>query len=97
MTEKLYDDIIAPKLLEIGEICVKNNIPFLAVVEYASSMIGKTQLQTKDECLEMVMIRHCAKTAPNLDGYVLGLMKWANKKGVNMDASMVVRQLRSPV
>jgi len=94
MNEKIYDTEIAPKLKEVGELCVKYGIPFLAVTEYAPGEIGETRFQTTNECLEMVMIRHCAKTAPNIDGYVLGLMKWAKKNNISMDGSIVMHQLR---
>jgi hypothetical protein len=90
-TEKIYDTEIAPKLLEIAKICEANGIPFLALVEWAPGNIGRTELRTKDECLEMIMVRHCAKTAPNIDGYVLGLAKWANKEGIDMRGSFVMR------
>uniref|UniRef100_A0A6M3Y5P6 Uncharacterized protein n=1 Tax=viral metagenome TaxID=1070528 RepID=A0A6M3Y5P6_9ZZZZ len=94
-TKEIYDNEIAPLLREAGDICTKNDIPFLAVVEYASGMIGRTSFQTNDECIEMVMIRHCAKTSPNIDAYMIGLMRWAKKKNINLDASIVIRQLTS--
>lgn len=90
-TEKIYDKEIAPKLLEIAKICEANGIPFLALVEWSPGNIGRTDLRTKDECIEMIMVRHCAKTAPNIDGYVLGLAKWANREGINMDGSIVMQ------
>jgi len=92
-TEKIYDKEIAPKLKEAGDLCVKHGIPFLAVAEYAPGMVGRTSFQTNDECIEMVMIRHCAKTAPNIDGYVIGLMRWAREKHISWNASIVMRSL----
>ena len=92
-TEEIYDNEIAPLLRQAGELCIKHGIPFLAVAEYTPGLIGKTAFQSVSECIEMVMIRHCAKTAPNIDGYVIGLMRWANEKNVDMDASIVMRQL----
>ena len=95
MTEQIYDREIAPKLKEVGDLCVKHGIPFLAVAEYLPGKIGRTAFQTNDECISMVMIRHCVKTAPNIDGYVIGLVQWAKKKNINMDASIVMRQFTS--
>jgi hypothetical protein len=69
-------------------------MPFLAVVEYAPAMIGRTAFQANDECIEMVMIRHCAKTAPNIDSFVIGLMQWAKDKNVSLDHSIVMRRLQ---
>ena len=89
-SEKVYDEEIAPKLHEVGKLCEKHGIPFLAVAEYTPAMIGKTAVRTNDECIEMVMIRHCAKTAPNIDGYVIGLLRWAKKNNVDMSGSIVM-------
>jgi len=95
MSEEFYDEEIAPKLMEIGERCRAKGIPFMAIVEYAPGMIATTQLPTKDECIEMVMIRHCAKTAPNIDGYIIGLSRWANEKNIDTSGSMVMNQLKN--
>ncbi len=95
MTEQIYDREIAPKLKEVGDLCLKYGIPFLAVAEYLPGKIGCTEFKTNDECIEMVMIRHCSKTAPNVDGYVIGLIRWAKKKGISMNASFVMRQFTS--
>ncbi|MDY6910757.1 MAG: hypothetical protein SVM79_00120 [Chloroflexota bacterium] len=93
--EKFYDEVIAPKLMEIGSICKEKGIPFLAVTEYAPGEIGETRMQHPDECLKMVMIRHCTKTAPNIDGYIIGLARYANEKGIDTSGSIVMKQLTS--
>jgi len=93
MSEKFYDEEIAPRLKEIGKLCKEIGMPFLAVVEYVPGMIASTQLPTKDECIEMVIIRHCAKTAPNIDGFIIGLSRWAKENNINVSGSMVMNQL----
>ena len=93
MNEEIYDKEIAPKLMEIAKLCEKEEIPFLSVVEYSPGLVGRTELQTKDECIKMVMVRHCAKTAPNIDGYIIGLSRWGKKEKVNMDNSIVMKML----
>jgi len=90
--EEIYDKWIAPKLLEIAETCKKYKIPFLAIAEYEIGKICRTELQTNDECLQMVMIRHCARTAPNIDGYLIGFIRWAREHNINMDSSIFLRQ-----
>jgi hypothetical protein len=37
------------------------------------------------------MIAHCAKTAPNIDGYMIGLIRYCREKGIDTGASMFVR------
>jgi len=90
-SEKIYDEEVAPLLAKAGNICMENGIPFLALAEYAPGAIGRTSFATNDECIEMVMIRHCAKTAPNIDGYIIGLMRWAKRNRISLDASIVMR------
>ena len=96
MSEKLYDEVIAPKLKEIGDLCVKNGIPLFAFVEYEPGKTASTSFQTNDECIEMVMVRHCAKTAPNVDGYIIGLSRWAKKHNVDVSGSMVLKPYVPP-
>lgn len=91
--ETIYDKEIAPRLLEIGEICKANGIPFMAVAEWSPGEIGRTDMRTNDECLEMTMIRHCAKTAPNIDGYIIGLSRYANENCISLDGSIVMNRL----
>ena len=93
--EKFYDEVIAPKLMEIGKICTEKGIPFLAVAEYAPGEVGETRMIAPDECLKMVMIRHCTKTAPNIDGYCIGLLRYANEKGIDTGASIVMSMLKN--
>lgn len=92
MTEKIYDEEIAPLLKKVGDLCVKHGIPFLAVAEYAPAMIGRTEFRTNDECIEMLMISHMAKTAPNIDGFLIGLIRWAKGKYINMNQSIFLKQ-----
>jgi len=93
LNENIYDTEIAPKLLEIAKICETHEIPFLAVAEWAEGKVGRTELQTNNECLVMVMVRHCAKTAPNIDGYVIGLSRWAKEKNIDTSGSLIMNQL----
>ncbi len=86
--EKLYDEKIAPALMEIAKVCKDNDIPFMAVVEYAPDELATTAVRTKDEGLKMIMIRHCANTAPNIDSFCIGLTRWAKEKGVDVSGSM---------
>ena len=88
--EKVYDEQIAPKLLEIGKICEKHKIPFVAVAEWGKGKIGQTSVNILDECLAMLMIKHCIKTAPNIDSYVMGLIKHAKENNIDTSESIVL-------
>ena len=53
--EKFYDEEIAPKLKEVGELCVKRGMPFLALVEFDGD-IGETSFRPYNEGLKMLMV-----------------------------------------
>lgn len=91
--EEWYDKEVSPKLLELAEECGKRGLSFAAVVEYEPGSVAHVRRFTEDPGLKMVMIDHCAKTAPNIDGYVIGLARYCREKGISMDASMVMRKL----
>ena len=94
--EQYYDDVIAPKLKEIGDDCVKKGIPFLAVAEYNSGKCGHTLSSPMNRCLKMVMLELLANTAPNIDGFIIALLRYAKANGISFDSSIVLRQYESP-
>jgi hypothetical protein len=91
--EEWYDSEIAPKLLELADECSKRDLSFIAAVEYEPDSVAFTRRFAEDVGLKMTMIGHCAKTAPNIDGYVIGLAKYCREKGIPIDASMVMQKL----
>jgi hypothetical protein len=86
--EKYYDEHIAPVLKKLSEDCFERGMNFLAVVEYNQGERGRTISLQKDASLEMVMINHCMKTVPNIDGYIIGLKRYAIEKGIDYNASI---------
>src|SRR5688572_29931314 len=89
--EEWYDREIAPKLLELANACGDRGMSFLSVVEYEQGGRSRTQRLTESAGLEMTMIAHCAKTAPNIDGYMIGLIRYCRENGIDTGASMFVR------
>ena len=68
--EKVYDEQIAPKLMEIGKLCEENGIPFLAVAEYAPGKRGTTSILGSTPGLAMVILHLCSQTGENIDGFL---------------------------
>ena len=91
--ERIYDEAIAPALRDIIIICEKHNIPFTAVAEWNAEQIGMTCCQVPGQCLSMTMINHCVKTAPNIDGYIIGLLRYAKKSGIDYSSSIVMQKM----
>ena len=65
-------------------------MPFLAVVEYAPETIARTAAYLPNTGTAMTMIHLCAKTAPNIDGFVIGLKRWAAENNVDTSSSIVL-------
>lgn len=91
--EEWYDREIAPKLLELANACGDRGVPFLSVVEYEPGKRSRTLRLTDKPGLEMVMVAHCAQTAPNVDGYIIGLSRYCREKNIDMSASVVLHGL----
>jgi hypothetical protein len=91
--EDWYDREIAPKLAKLANACGNRGLSFIAVVEYESGNQATTTRFSEGAGLAMTMISHCAQTAPNLDGFVIGLARYCQEKGIDTGASIVMRQL----
>ena len=91
--EAWYDAEIAPTLAALATRCNERGMSFVASVEYRAGERGDTYYLTKDAGLEMRMLHLCAQTAPNVDGYIMSLRKWADANGVDTGGSFVMRRL----
>lgn len=88
--EAWYDAEIAPALAELAKRCHERGMAFVAAVEYAPGERGGTYYLTDDAGLEMHMLHFCARTAPNVDGYIMNLKRFATRKGIDTSASWVL-------
>jgi hypothetical protein len=41
----------------------------------------------------MIMLNHCAKMGTNVDGYVMGLVKYAKEKNIDYSGSFVMKTM----
>ena len=95
--EEWYDAEIAPELMKLAKACEDRGVAFVASVEYEPGERGATYVLPKDAGLEMVMLHHCAKMGANLDGYVLGLRRYAKEHNIDTSASLIMNQPAEPV
>lgn len=91
--EEIYDKEIAPLLKVVGERCTEAKIPFVGVAEYAKSSRGTTFYLPAECDLSMIMLNHCAKMGTNVDGYIIGLVKYAKEKGIDYSGSFVMKTM----
>ena len=81
MSEKFYDNVIAPALLEISRQCKEANIPFLALVEYAPNEVGRTEFPSDHAGMEMQVAQMAARCRGNVDALFIGIRKYADNHG----------------
>lgn len=91
--EQIYDEEIAPALLKIGERVKGLGMSMVAVVEYAPNERGDTTVMGGESGLEMHMLYICAKSAPNVDSYILNLRRLCYKHGIDVSGSMILKGL----
>lgn len=89
--EEWYDTEIAPKLLELCNACGDRGMSFIATVEYEPSEMSTTK-RLVNPGLAMVMLAHCAHSGANIDGYVIGLVRYLREHKISWDSSIVMRQ-----
>jgi hypothetical protein len=91
MSEPIYDEQVAPLLMEAGRICKENGLPFIAVVEYAPGEFGQTQHFTETQGLAMTMANIAARAHGNLDAFMLSLLRHCRERGIDTSASIFAR------
>lgn len=88
MSEKYYDEVIAPILLDVSKKCEAAGIPFLAAVEYEKGRIAETSFVPSNAGLFMVSLRLCAQSGVNVDGYMISLRRYCEKNGIDFSGSV---------
>lgn len=86
--ETWYDEEIAPALAAIGERCVARGMAVVAVVEFDPGQRGRTVWLPVGAGLEMVMLNHCSKMGTDIDGYVIGLRRYARNRRIDFGGSV---------
>lgn len=92
--EQFYDEQIAPALLALAEKCKEAGLSMVATVQYGpeQDQRGSTFVMQPDANLPMVMAKHCIMTAPNVDGYMIGLTRYCREKGIDTSASIYMNR-----
>lgn len=93
MSENFYDTAIAPKLLEICELCKSQGIPFSATVEYELDARAETRFLPDGAGLAMTMLALVNHHGNNVDGFILNLISHCRRKGIDWSQSLVMRHL----
>lgn len=74
--EKFYDEVIAPKLLEISQLCRDAGMQFVAVVEYEHGEVGLTEQSHIDQAGPQFRLAvYGARCFGNADALINALLK----------------------
>jgi hypothetical protein len=90
--EAWYDAEIAPALAALAKRCAAGGMSFVACVEYLPGARGGTHSLTEGAGLEMTMLHLCAKTAPNVDAYLINLKRHCVSRGIDTGGSFFLRK-----
>lgn len=91
--EAIYDAEIAPALLEIGKRCEQIGMPFLALTEWAPGEVSRTEtVPDGGGCLSFAMLQMLARSAPNVDAFMISLTRYARTNGIDTSASMYMQR-----
>lgn len=95
MSEAIYDEQIAPLLMQAGRLCEQHGLAMVAVVEYGKEERGETRLLPDGAGLAMHMLSMLAASGNNIDSYLLKVIKFCNSEGISLDASMFLKKYGS--
>ncbi len=93
--EAFYDTEIAPALAEITK-RLPAGMSMVAVVEYAPGERGSTLYVDPGADMAMRMLDMLARTAPNIDAFMINLTRYAAKHGIDTSSSLIMRLMAEP-
>lgn len=95
MSEQIYDDEIAPKLMEIAKLCKEKQLPFIALCEYSPESVGATYGWCSNDgamSFHMLLPFLASFAKGNVDSFLIELMRHCNKHSISMDQSMFLHK-----
>jgi hypothetical protein len=81
--ESFYDEHIAPKLLEISDLCKENGMSMVCKVEWAPDEGGRTVVMQEDAGTGMKVAYFAAKAGSNVDALFIAIERLSKKVGHN--------------
>lgn len=92
--ERLYDEEIAPALMELGRKCENAGLSFLALVEYEPGETAQTVTWQKNAGIEFQLAEWAVRAQGNIDALVIDASRYAHKHG---HGSVVLKQMGVPL
>lgn len=74
MTEQFYDEVIAPQLAALANLCGEQGASFVACVEF-DGIQGETTLLAEDFTVAIDLAYRAIKARGNIDALIMGAIK----------------------
>lgn len=91
--EKLYDDVVAPKLAELAKLCEDNSLSMVAACEWAPGEYGSTVTLRAGSGYALRLADATIKSSGNVDSLWMAISKDAVRNG---HSSMVLQSQGIP-
>jgi hypothetical protein len=92
--ESIYDTVIAPALLAVAKSCREHGLQFVAVVEYETGAIGRTEQSNLNEAgPQFRLAAYGARCNGNADALVAALLKDDQKHAAGQSQSIYLHRL----
>jgi hypothetical protein len=88
--EQIYDEQIAPLLLQACKLCEAHGMAMVATVEYELEKIGRTFVMPDSAGLAMLMQHLVSRSGVNVDGYIINLLRLSQERGIDTSGSIVL-------
>ncbi|WP_126312494.1 hypothetical protein [Delftia acidovorans] len=96
MSEAIYDEQIAPLLMQAGKLCEQHGLAMVAVVEYGKEQRGTTRLVPDGAGLAMHMLSMLAASGNNIDSYLLKVIRFCNQERLPLEQSVFLQRYARP-
>lgn len=91
--EQYYDDVIAPKLKEIAQLCQDKGLALICQVEWEPGETGRTVTLPPGSSWQIRMAETAMRCRGNIDTLFIALAKYAREHG---HSSVVLQQMGVP-
>ena len=96
MSEEVYDKEIGPELMRLGELCQKQEMSFLAMVEYAPNDSAETTTIPTGAGPKSRLVYYAIKAHGNIDNLILMLLEDCKQHGnQSLFIQMIQRHLNT--
>ena len=92
MSEKFYDEIVAPKLAEIAKLCTDDGMSFVACVEF-DGILAETSQMAEGYTFASVLVESAIRARGNVDALAIAAYCWALING-GIENSIVLRRMK---